>query len=192
MKFLRISVFMLAMTFSIIACQNQCAKQAETETTFSDYVDYLPQISLPYTFKCDEPFVRPGEINYEDSLVKKFKPKSAGIIGKVYENDQSIGILYTYAADVLLPVLIITDTTGVNLGGIELYELGNCWYGDHPDGEYRSIIQGQITKDLKIITSIKIVSCDSVKCDSTYKYMTKKISPSGKVQAGDIISPTKY
>jgi hypothetical protein len=185
-------LFILAMIFSIMACQNQSSKQLNTESTFSNYVDQLPKINLPYAFKCDEPFIRPGEINYEDSLVIKFKPKSAGIIGKVYENDQSIGILYTFAADVLLPVLIITDTTGVNLGGIELYELGNCTSGDNFYGEYSSIIKGQITKDLKIITSLKVVSCDSVKCDSTYKYMTKKISPSGKVQAEDGISPSKY
>lgn len=183
---------MLAMTFSIIACQNQSAKQAETETTFSDYVDYLPQISLPYTFKCDEPFVRPGEIDYENALVKKYKPEFTGIIGKVYRNDQSIGVLYTYPADVLLPVLIVTDTTGVKLETIELYELGNCWYGDVPEGEYSSIIKGQITKDLKVISSLKVVNCDTAKCDSVYKYMTKKINPSGKVQVENVMPSGKY
>lgn len=182
MNFLKIRIFILAMISSIMACQNQSAKLAETEITFSDYVDQLPQISLPYTFKCDEPLVRPEEIDYENALIKKYKPEFAGIIGKVYKNDQSIGILYTYPADVLLPVLIITDTTGVKLETIELYELGNCAYGDYPEGEYRSIIQGRITKDLHVFSSLEITNCDTVKCDTVRKSMTKKISPSGKVQ----------
>jgi hypothetical protein len=190
MKFLKVCIFILAMIFSIMACQKQSARQ--TETTFSDYVDYLPQISLPYTFKCLEPFVRPGEIDYENALVKKYKLEQAGIIGKVYENDQSIGILYTYAADVLLPVLIITDTAGVSLGSVELYELGNCVTWDSPEGEYTSIIQGQITKDLQVVTSLKVVDCNTLKCDSVYKNMTKRISPSGKVQVEKMEEPSKY
>jgi hypothetical protein len=176
-------LFILTVAISILACQNQSTIKSERKLTYSNYINELPQINLPYSFKCNEPFVRPGEINYEDTLVKKYKPEFAGIIGKVYQNDQSIGILYTYAADVMLPVLIITDTSGVNLDGIELYELGNCLYGaSGPDNEYSSIISGQITKDLHVFTLLEEITCDTIRCDTIRKQMKKKISPSGKVQ----------
>lgn len=177
---------MLAMIFLFIACQRQSTKEFEQEISFKNYVKLLPQITLPYYFACDSSFMGSplwwAKIDYTDTLVKKFSPKYSMIVGKIYESDQSIGVLYTFAADVALPIIVITDTMGVNKGAVELYELGNCVVEDHMYDSYSSIIQGQITQDLQVVTSLEVINCDTVKCDTVWKHLTKRISPSGKVQ----------
>ena len=51
--------------------------------TLQDYLDLIPEIKLPYHFTCDEGFDAP-KLNYENEIIKKYKPEGATIIGKLY------------------------------------------------------------------------------------------------------------
>jgi hypothetical protein len=139
---------------------------------FSDYVNRLPQINLPFKFSCDSGLVWP-KIDYENEVIKKFKPEGAGIIGKVYQSEKSVGILYTYPADIMFPIIQIFDLRGQELRRIELFEEGNCM----PDENYSAVTRGQITSDLQLISWIEIINCDEgKKCDTTRSNLRRVVN----------------
>ena len=131
---------------------------------FRDYLDRLPQLNLPFKFSCDSGLVWP-KIDYENNVIKKYKPDGAGILGKIYQRDNLVGILYTYPADKIFPVIQIFDDEGNELQTIDLFELRNCV----SDMNYYAVTRGFITKDLRLISWTEVIRCDDngEKCDTT-------------------------
>jgi hypothetical protein len=56
--------------------------------------------------------LRPSCLDRENELVKRYIPEGANPIGLIFKNENNVGILATYAADMLVPAMIIFDLTG--------------------------------------------------------------------------------
>jgi hypothetical protein len=140
---------------------------------FADYTNRLPRIDLPFKFSCDSGLVWP-KIDYENNVIKKFKPAGAGILGKIYQSDKSVGILYTYPADIIFPVIKVLDNEGHEVTTIDLFEESNCI----SDMNYSAVTRGLITNDLRILSSIEIITCDDngKTCDTTRTNLERAIN----------------
>lgn len=123
--------------------------------TFSDYISRIPSINLPFEFSCDSGLVWPS-INYDNNVIKKYKPEGAGILGKLFQNDSEVGFIYTYPSDRIIPIVEIYDLSGNKYEKTILFELKNCV----SDLYYNSVTRGIITQDLQLISWIEISDCD--------------------------------
>ncbi|MFZ1807905.1 MAG: hypothetical protein WAU36_11805 [Cyclobacteriaceae bacterium] len=123
--------------------------------TFADYINRIPSINLPFEFSCDSGLVWPS-INYENNVVKKYKPEGAGILGILFQDDDEVGFIYTYPADRIIPIVEIYDLSGNKYGNTSLFELSDCV----SDLYYNRITRGIITQDLQLISWIEISDCD--------------------------------
>ena len=131
---------------------------------FRDYVERIPQIDLPLKFSCDSGLVW-VKIEYENNVIMKYKPEGAGILGKLFQEVESVGIIYTYSADVVYPIVHIYNMNGDEREKVNLFELRDCV----SDLNYNSTTRGLITKDLEFISTIEKIECDDrgENCDTT-------------------------
>jgi hypothetical protein len=97
----------------LISC---ISKQAKTTTAASDsdfqkFISLLPKIELPYRVYCADCCKHP-EILLPPEL-EKYKPAGSQIIGVIFNNEKYVGLLTTFAADMLIPtVSIYSNHTG--------------------------------------------------------------------------------
>jgi|LSQX01.3.fsa_nt_gb hypothetical protein len=120
------------------------------------YLDLIPMIKLPLDFECENGFDIP-ELDYENDLIKKYKPEGATIIGKLYQDKEEVAIIYGYPADIFYPLISVIDKSGQELREVRFFKLGNCV----GDAGYSATTKGTITKDFKIKTKTEITTWDS-------------------------------
>ena len=120
------------------------------------YLDLIPMIKLPLDFECENGFDIP-ELDYENDLIKKYKPEGATIIGKLYQDKEEVAIIYGYPADIFYPLISVIDESGQELREVRFFKLGNCV----GDAGYSATTKGTITKDFKIKTKTEITTWDS-------------------------------
>ncbi|MEL7003231.1 MAG: YARHG domain-containing protein [Bacteroidota bacterium] len=135
------------------------------EITFINYLSLIPPLELPLKYVCDEGFKTP-ELNYDDSLIKHFKPEGAAVIGKLYQTAQEAALIYGYPADIFFPIVKIYDLTGKELEEIRLFKLIEC-VGDMG---YSAKTVGVINKDFTVSAITTIIECDTEEmnqCDTT-------------------------
>jgi len=143
------------------------------EIKFGAYAKLIPQLDLPFKFSCDSGLAWP-DLDYESAAIKKFKPEGASILGKIYQTDHAVGILYTYPADIIFPVVHVSDMDGHELKRMDLFELGDCV----SEMGYAAVTRGFITRDLKLLSWIEVISCDDngEKCDTTRSRLERVIN----------------
>jgi hypothetical protein len=131
---------------------------------FKDYAERVPMIDLPFKFSCDSGLVW-AEIDYDNNVIRKYQPKSAGILGKLFEDQKSVGIIYTFPADIVFPIIYVYDLNGEVMEKINLFELRDCL----SDYAYNSRTRGLITEDLQLKAAIEVIECDDNEehCDTT-------------------------
>jgi hypothetical protein len=78
---------------------------------FDNFVAMLPEIALPLHIRCEDCCHHP-EFEREHPLVKKYIPEGANTIGLFFKNEKHVGVLATYAADLLIPSVVIYDRRG--------------------------------------------------------------------------------
>lgn len=119
------------------------------KTEFQEYINLIPIIKLPLEFICEKGFeTRP--IDYNNEIIKKYKPEGAAIIGRLYQDNEEVGIIYGYPADVFFPVITRINKEGIEIESINVFELENCV----GDAGYSAKTYGTITKNLEIKTRI--------------------------------------
>lgn len=116
---------------------------------FQEYTNLLPIIKLPLNFICENGF-ETSEIDYNNEIIKKYKPEGASIIGKLYQDNEEVGIIYGYPADVFFPVISRINKEGFEIESINVFELENCV----GDAGYSAKTYGTITENLEIKTRI--------------------------------------
>ncbi len=139
------------------------------------YIDLIPQIKLPLHFKCEEGFEK-TEVDYNNDLIKKYKPEGADIIGKLYQSKNEVAIIYGYPADIFFPVIIIVNKKNEELRRISPFDEGNCV----GDAGYSATTEGIITKNFIIKTKTEIVTWNPEKEDSERK--TEKFENTIKIK----------
>lgn len=130
--------------------------------SFEDYLNTLPFIDLPWTFECDGRFDR-VEQEWNAPLVSKFNPHKLTMLGRLYQNDSIVLMVYGYAADGLIPVAETRLLNGVKLGEHVLLQ------GCGQDVDYFGHGVSEISEDLKLTITMTDIDCrqkDSLGCDT--------------------------
>jgi hypothetical protein len=106
-------ILVLLLTFG---CRNQ-------NNDFEKYTSQLQLIKTPVVFETIKyPEAQLPE-NYNKDLFERFKLEAAqSAYGKLYENNNSTGIIYTVAGDVAVPFLVTYDKTGTKLDSFNLFQ----------------------------------------------------------------------
>lgn len=124
-----------------------------------------------------------GFYDSSPSLVSKYIPEGAGLIGTVFVNQNYIGVLVTYSADMIIPSIVIYDVTGRR---IDQRNFMTGWCGSEPHEESR--LYFQISESLmltEIDTTFEFQVDDSVKRIGVSKQETLRedfvVNRSGKI-----------
>src|SRR4051812_80337 len=103
-------------TFLIIGCKNQ-------SSDFEKYVEQLKSLPTPLVVKTIEYPERAALENYDSSLFEKYKLSTAQApYGKIYDDERTIGIIYTVAGDVAVPFLVMYDKSGRKIDSLNLFQ----------------------------------------------------------------------
>jgi hypothetical protein len=84
---------------------------AKTDAEFLRFTSMLPVIDLPLELSCETCCSHP-EIDRENELIKRYAPEGSRLAGLIFKNEKHAGILTTYAADLIIPSVIVYDLTG--------------------------------------------------------------------------------
>ena len=155
--------------------QDSIRKIKYDKLIFKEYADYIPLISLPKEISCDGDYNHP-DLDYSADLMKKFNPEDAGVVGKLYQTETRVGILYTYPADVLVPVFKQFELNGTEYTSYKLFASEDC----SSDFEYFVQTSGVITKNYEVF--IEKLEC---------KYQTDSLGNT-IVNSGDTIRTERY
>jgi len=79
------------------------------------FVSLLPKLELPFEINCEKCCNHP-QIDYDNELVKKFRPEGSGIVGLIQKTNDKVIILVTYPADMIIPSVKVYDLEGKLLG----------------------------------------------------------------------------
>jgi len=94
----------------------------ETKTEFENYVCEIPLLSVNFGLTCAEP------IEHID-IKSKFTPEGAGIVGRLRSIDNYSFIIYSYPADIRLPILEVYNQKGNKINQTPLLNQNDCGIG---------------------------------------------------------------
>lgn len=118
---LKYALVLQFITALLIACGNQetdSVVQEVKRSAFTYYVDSIPTLELPLVLKSDD-----AMMHFENP--KEFVPEGAELIGKLPSLGNKHFIIYSYPADIRLPILEIYDDEGKKLKDVQLFKY-NC------------------------------------------------------------------
>ena len=122
------------MKFILILCFSILLFSCSFNTNdFKKFKSSIPQLSFPISFNTMNYPDKKFQINIDSLLFEKYKSQYANeIFGKLYENEKSVGIIYTVYGDVLTPILMTYNNAGVKIDSLNLFDKAS---GYNPEQE---------------------------------------------------------
>jgi len=78
---------------------------------FMKLVALLPKVNLPFEVYCEK-CCEHLPMSLDEELAEKYLPEGASPVGLIFSNERYTGILVTYPADILVPAVVVYDSTG--------------------------------------------------------------------------------
>lgn len=136
---MRNTFVLLIATAFLTSCVNIGSKKIDQDvhkSAFEQFVDSVPTLELPYELSTDDEMIH---YNNPSSHV----PEGAALMGKLPSLENVHLIVYSYPADIRLPVLELYSKDGTKLNDIQLFK-----YSCPLESSWNS--KFLITKDYKI------------------------------------------
>jgi hypothetical protein len=89
------------------------------KTAFEQFVDSIPLLELPFELSTTD-------VIKHVPLNSPYIPEGAALIGKLKSQNNRWLIIYSYPADIRLPILEVYDSNGKKLSEVQLFDYGNC------------------------------------------------------------------
>jgi hypothetical protein len=139
------------------------------ESAIDAYSSSIKSIKLPFVDTCYDT-VAVQQVNPPDSLFQFIE--HGQLIGKVYETNKYVAILYTLPADIQLPVLEVFNKEGKEIASLTLL-MGDCCGEDEACAGVSTVC---ITKELHIILkdSTQTFERDKKNADKKYHVQIEK------------------
>lgn len=172
---------------SIILFFFSCASEKKEEVTFSDFLNSLPEVKLPYT---SSSVSEPEKYIEQDSIYLAFSDENAnGIIGKININDSIVGVLYAVAGDNIFPLLKTFNKKGSKIDELVLVHLPGGSKGFDANGSSYMTMNEKFEIDIRDSTfSFSRDSTDEIIENSRDTMITIenfKINKAGKINKGN-------
>ena len=110
---------------TVKSISNSSSLQA-TITTFQEYINFMATVQLPLMITCNNPYFPTYEMYRNNEYGANFKPDGATIIGKLQSNDKFAAIIYSYPADISLPILETYNISGAKIDELQLLNYPRC------------------------------------------------------------------
>jgi hypothetical protein len=94
-------------------------KTEQPGTMFAKYLSLIPNLTLPFEKHCNDLYTFP-DIDRNSKYVSKYIPGGASILGKIDISKNAFGIIYTFPADYIYPVLQTYAKDGQVLDKLDL------------------------------------------------------------------------
>lgn len=112
-----------------------CDKESKTE--FEKYICEIPLLSAGFSLTCAE------QIEHHN-FKSEFTPEGAGIVGRLKSIGSHSFIIYSYPADIRLPILEVYDQKGEKINETPLFDEYDCSI-DSPTTSSRFRIENETT-----------------------------------------------
>jgi hypothetical protein len=122
-------------------------KTGNFEISFSDYIQKITHIELPFKTTCDQELEN-LQLDFSQTVINQFGPENSKIFGKLSENKNFVAIIYLYPADIVLPIIQTTDRNGKKISALSLFD---SYCGE--DEFSWSTARAQVNTDLTILLS---------------------------------------
>ncbi len=114
---------LLLFTFVILTASSQenpnVKDQQLSEDSFKQFVDDIPLLQLPFELSTSDPM-------YHLNMESKYIPEGAALIGRLKSRLGKHLIIYSYPADIRLPILEVYDNDGKKLNELQLFDYMSC------------------------------------------------------------------
>lgn len=164
-----------------------CSTTIKENQGFADYYSKIKIIKLPFSFFCGfGDYKIPEDIDKD--LVRKYLPQNMEIVGRIYEPDENVYLLYAYVGDILYPYLYIYNKDGKVIDSTYLHNK-NCYCGsdEYMESNTHTIIS--MNRSITMIDTTKVFTIDTLdqvnprKLKSTVISIEKiRIEKSGKIK----------
>jgi hypothetical protein len=126
-----------------------CSGQNEFER-FSSQADPM---QTPISFNTSGLIKNQTQQKHEDAAFSLYAPSGADqVLGKLYEDDQTTGIVYIRSGDVPVPILMTYTREGVKIDSLNLFEF------NPEDGELNRLVTFLPDRKIQLIDSVTIWS----------------------------------
>lgn len=117
---MKISLILITGILLGLSCSNDINIVKLTDSnSFEKYVERITLIKSNYSLSCDEGFEHL-------KLTSEFIPEGAGIIGKMKSINDYHFIIYSYPADIRLPILEVYNLEGKKINEKQLFNYHAC------------------------------------------------------------------
>ena len=145
-------ILLVCFLFSLVSCSNNT-------NDFKVFKSNIPLISFPISFNTIRYPNKKVQFNIDSSLFEKYKSQDANeIFGKLYENEKSVGIIYTVYGDALTPILMTYNKEGLKIDSLNLFDKAS---GYNPEQETYVTINFSESNKFNELDSTKTWKLDS-------------------------------
>lgn len=140
---MKIALLTLLFFCALTSCtHNQASiqEQISQKTDFEQYVESIPILELPFELSTNDTI---AHIPIENP----FLPEGAALLGRLQSNNDKHLILYSYPADIRLPILEIYNSKGEKLNTLPLFDYGKCPLTASGYSRFEITDQGEIYKE---------------------------------------------
>ncbi|UKN03454.1 hypothetical protein K6119_08000 [Paracrocinitomix mangrovi] len=140
--------------FLLFACagteQENNAEQEETnldkndEPTFTGYLSKIPDEKLPFEIDCSTPFFK-FDISYK--VYEKYIPEGGSTYSKLITEAGHNLVVYTFAGDIINPILYSYDSNGQVIDSLWLYN-GSCNGDPWLESSCHTIVREDLTIEM--------------------------------------------
>jgi hypothetical protein len=128
------------------------------DNDFKTYVEQLETLTIPVSFATLRFPDRDTKSDYDQRLFEKYKSWTAYMVyGKLFEDANTIGIIYSVIGDYNVPILMTYDKMGNKIDSLNLFENNSGFDFERETFEYVTISQD---KRIEVIDSIKTWTMD--------------------------------
>lgn len=131
------SKFIIGLFFLLSCSVNNTDTKIVSKTEFMKFVDEIPILKTNFSLECSQ------TINHID-IKSDYVPEDAGVVGRLKTKEDYSFIIYSYPADIRLPILEVYNRDGKKIDELPLFEMSDCSI-DSPSTSSRFRIQNDET-----------------------------------------------
>lgn len=96
------------------------------ESEFLQIAKQIKELNFPFDINCSTDY------HYVDVNANfiKYKPEGSNLVGKVFYINNEVGLLYTFPADVVLPIIYVYNNKGNVERKLNVFDINDCGFDE--------------------------------------------------------------
>ena len=136
---MKIGIFIVTFFATSAWMTNPKVLSTHNNSSFLNFIDQIENLKIGYSINCNERF------KHQD-IENEFIPDGASLLGKLKSFDGHHFIIFTYPADIRLPILEVYDDNGLKKLEKQLFDYSACGFESPNTASSFSIIDDSTIK----------------------------------------------